>query len=183
MIGPELSIRLLLFCAVIAAAGAAVTGYGVWLGRASEASRDWPVVTGQLLHAQLALKDQDRLSQPKRQQVKPENPIYRTVRVWDLDVAYRYRVGDREYTGSTATSTLLAEDAADDVRGPGESLRAAAARLRPGPVPVHYDPEQPDRSFLIHVPDPQAPHTVRFGLWMVAGAVAVALLLVLLKRP
>ncbi len=128
-------------------AAATITGYlDVRLAR--EVST-WPIVRGELLSAKL------RRGFPGFGAAVAE-------------VHYRYRVGSEVYTGHRFTHRRF--------RYYSEAERALYRVSDPGPVDVHYDPENPERAVLLPGAGYLPRMTVAFGLMSMAVALGLLIL-------
>jgi hypothetical protein len=104
-----------------------LTGVHLWTLANAKAARDWPVVTGKVITAEAAI-ELDRYSR---------RPMWFNPRV-----AYRYRVGSREFSGSRLSFANLRS-------GSFKPAAAIVARYPAGKnVMVHYDPARPHRAVL-----------------------------------
>ena len=166
--------KLYLLGLVIAIGGAASLAFGYVQHQRDAMLGRWPAVTGRIVSSQIVRTTQARLRTPARDALPPSKPEYQMAAVWALDVEYHYTVNGRDHTGYRATSNLVVQDIRREGDGPGERLRALAARLPAGAsVPVHYDPADPRESYLLHVDSPGKAPLVRTGVALLAVAAAI----------
>jgi hypothetical protein len=124
---------------VTLAFGLAATWLALRISRANRGGRDWPTVPGRILERGLG----ERMDQLR----------YRP------HVKYSYSVGSREYVNNRVYLF-------------GHIGREAGATRRlvdglPDPVPVHYDPRDPARSYLLASPRWTFWITAAFGIGMI----------------
>jgi Protein of unknown function (DUF3592) len=135
--------------------------------------KNWPFVPGLVTHCEIVKTTIARLRVPAVGSSPSPDPEYIRYPVWAIQVAYTYRVGDKEFVGSEATSALLTEPA-DRNTGASDHLKKIAAQINSRPSrDVHYDPADSSESYLVFVEQPS-----RRGLWrMGVGCLAVGVIL------
>jgi len=129
----------------------------------ASASRRWPSVSGTITTSSVVEEviedDSDK-----------DSTIRRKIHRYHLDLRYAYRVGARDYVGTSVGFGWTA------IYGARDQAETAASQYRPGePVTVYYDPDQPGTAVL--EPDNRkgsfAP-LVFSAIFAIAGAIMLA---------
>jgi hypothetical protein len=112
--------------------GAVALSVAFSLSRRVRDERDWPTVPGEILERGVGFSPGST--------IPPGEPVRATFRYYPY-VKYRYSVAGKEYINDRLY--LVGQ-----TYGGGGVMRRLVERL-PSPVPVHYDPENPARSYLL----------------------------------
>ena len=145
---------LLLLGAVVSAVGAAV-----WWS--SSRQMQWTPVDAVITKSGLAIGGSLTQKAPR----------------WQLDLEYRYRVGDREYTARDYSSSTPPSSPARDGAEPSAELRQLAAKYPVGlRVQAYVSPKDPGNAMLVR------PERPTYGV-LVAGVVLLLAGVVIKLRP
>jgi hypothetical protein len=91
---------------------------------------------------------------------------------WQLDLEYRYRVGDREYTARDYSSSTLPSSPARDGAEPSAELRQLAAKYPVGlRVQAYVSPKDPGNAMLVRPERPTYAVLVAGAVLLLAGVV------------
>lgn len=105
------------------AAGGVALWMAFYVSREVRAGRDWPTVPGKILERKVG------------------EPMGTRGRSYLPYVRYTYRVDGREFTNDQVYLIRRTGGLADEMQKLVDGL--------PDPVPVHYDPEDPQRAYLL----------------------------------
>jgi hypothetical protein len=127
--------------------GVTTTWVARYVYRELRINRRWPTVPGKILERGVG------------------DPLPGMTRVYLPIVKYSYSVGGRDYTNDQVYLIRKTGNLAPVIRQLVDSL--------PDPVPVHYDPQDPSRSYLLVNP--------MQTVWVIYGFAALAIILGLLR--
>lgn len=107
--------------------------------RLAGASARWPTAAGTVTHSSVI---EEQIEDDSNSEKSTIRKIYR----YQVDLRYAYRIGKRDYIGTSATPAWT------PIYGLREQAEAAASKYRPGaPLTVYYDPDRP--SYAVLEPD------------------------------
>jgi hypothetical protein len=161
---------------LLLAAIGALAFYG-FLRRRELATKDWPTTPATIISSQIIRTTQAHLRTSLQQRTQLSPREYEISNVWAVDVEYRYQAGGGQRTGHKATSTPVVQEIGKKGAEPGKALQDLSAQLPAGAtVDTHYDPANPDNSYLIYRDDPGIASILTL-VWILMG-VGVALIVV-----
>lgn len=122
---------------------------GMALSSAEKAVEGWAITQGDVLTSAVVMR-QIRIDKLKWRSSVPSDDPGRFRSVWDLDVRYRYRVGDRDYHGTVLSNIIQYRNEDARQHPPGPELTELSLRFATGNrVEVLYDPAQPRNAVLL----------------------------------
>jgi len=122
---------------------------GTALSSAEKAVEGWAVTQAEMLTSAIVMR-QIRIDKLKWRGSGPSDDPDRFRPVWDLDVRYQYRVGDRDYHGTVLSNIIHYRNEDARRHPPDPELTALSLRFAPGnKVEVLYDPAQPRNAVLL----------------------------------